>query len=79
MLHLPELQPVWCLPGCFKRNEEEKFADRVVILSGRMGCTNRLKRVRSAYIRTCIKYGKIQKEGVQNGQNETTDCFFNGD
>ena len=19
------------------------------------------------------------KEGVQNGQNETTDCFFNGD
>lgn len=43
-----ELQPVWCLPGCFRRNEEEKFADRVVILSGRMGCTNRLKRVQSA-------------------------------
>lgn len=36
------------LAGMFKRNEEEKFADRVVILSGRMGCTNRLKRVQSA-------------------------------
>lgn len=79
MLHLPELQPVWCLPGCFKRNEEEKFADRVVILSGRNGLHQPFEKGTICSIRTCIKYGKIQKEGVQNGQNETTDCFFNGD
>ena len=62
MLHLPELQPVWCLPGCFKRNEEEKFADRVVIFIRQNGLHQPSEKGTICSIRTCIKYGKIQKE-----------------
>ena len=84
MLHLPELQPAWCLLGCFEResrtNEEQQ---KINILYGDFILWNGLHRASEkgtiCSIGTCMKYRKIQKEGVRNGQDETADCIFNGD